>query len=298
MVFTVLGLKMDKLTAMQVFSHVAEQGNCGAAAHQFKISRTMVSKHINQLEAYLGIKLINRTTRQQELTESGQVYYQECKTILASITAAENTLQTMTGTPRGTVSVNAPVSFGNTVLAPIVNRFLLQYPQIDIELRLDNNLIDPLTDNVDIVVRIGELADSALIGRHIMNYEMAFCASADYLANHPEILSLNDLRHHQCLGFSYSTNGSLSVAHQQIFGKRHFRLLSNSGVVLTQAAIDGLGIILQPQIVVNDAIHSGFLVNVACLTPPEAMPIHLLYNDKNMPLKTRTLIEYIVSQLE
>lgn len=288
---------MDKLTAMQVFSHVAEQGNYGTAAHKFNISRTMVSKHINQLEAYLGIKLINRTTRQQELTESGLVYYQECKTILASITEAENTLQTMTGTPRGSIRINAPVSFGNTVLAPIVNQFLLQYPQIDVELRLDNHLIDPIHNNVDLVVRIGALDDSALIGRHIMNYEMQFCASSQYLAQHPVIQSRDDLRHHQCLGFSYSTNGSLSIAHQQIFGKRHFRLLSNSGVVLTRAAIDGLGVILQPTIVVSEAIAAGLLVNIDCLLPPEAMPIHLLYKDKNLPLKTRALIDFIVEQL-
>lgn len=288
---------MDKLTAMQVFSCVAEQGNYAAAAHQFNISRTMVGKHINQLEGYLGVKLINRTTRQQALSESGQLYYQECKTILAAITAAENTLQNMTGTISGSIKINAPVSFGNTVLAPIVNRFLLTYPQVDVDLRLDNNLVDPMLDSVDILVRIGELEDSALIGRHIMDYHMQFCASPEYLANHPAITTNTDLHAHPCLGFSYSSNGSLSVAHQQIFGKRHFRLSSNSGVVLTQAAIDGLGVVLQPSIVVKQAIEDGFLVNITSLTPPEAMPIHLLYKDKNLPLKTRSLITFIVEQL-
>ncbi|MGI2112611.1 LysR family transcriptional regulator [Shewanella frigidimarina] len=289
---------MDKLTAMQVFSHVAEQGNYGTAAHKFNISRTMVSKHINQLEAYLGVKLINRTTRQQELTESGNVYYQECQIILMAIEQAENTLQSMSSTPKGTIRINAPVSFGNIVLAPIVNQFLLQYPQIDVELRLDNNLIDPIVDHADVVVRIGNLDDSALIGRYIMNYEMVFCASPHYLAQHSPIESISDLPQHDCLGFSYSKSASLAVAHNQLFGKRSFRLLSNSGLVLTQAAIDGLGIILQPQIVVQEAIKAGLLTNLSVLTPPEAMPIHLLYKDKNLPLKTRTLIDFIIRQLE
>ncbi|MGI2169788.1 LysR family transcriptional regulator [Shewanella sp. MF05960] len=288
---------MDKLTAMQVFSCVAEQGNYAAAAHQFNISRTMVSKHINQLEGYLGVKLINRTTRQQALSESGQLYYQECKSILAAITAAENTLQSMTGTVSGSIKINAPVSFGNAVLAPIVNRFLLAYPQVDVDLRLDNNLVDPMLDSVDLLVRIGELSDSALIGRHIMNYHMQFCASPQYVAQHAEITSNADLREHHCLGFSYSSNGSLSVAHQQVFGKRQFRLSSNSGVVLTQAAVDGLGVVLQPSIVVKEAIDAGLLVNIASLTPPEAMPIHLLYKDKNLPLKMRSLIEFIVKHI-
>ncbi|MGI2109208.1 LysR family transcriptional regulator [Shewanella frigidimarina] len=289
---------MDKLTAMQVFSHVAEQGNYGTAAHKFNISRTMVSKHINQLEAYLGVKLINRTTRQQELTESGHVYYQECQIILMAIEQAENTLQSMSSTPKGTIRINAPVSFGNIVLAPIVNQFLLQYPQIDVELRLDNNLIDPMVDHADVVVRIGNLDDSALIGRYIMNYAMVFCASPHYLAQHSPIASISDLPQHDCLGFSYSKSASLAVAHSQLFGKRSFRLLSNSGLVLTQAAIDGLGIILQPQIVVQEAIKAGLLTNLSVLTPPEAMPIHLLYKDKNLPLKTRTLIDFIIRQLE
>ncbi|MBB1425078.1 LysR family transcriptional regulator [Shewanella sp. SG44-2] len=289
---------MDKLTAMKVFSHVAEQGNYVAAAHRFNISRTMVSKHINQLESYLGVKLINRTTRQQELTESGLVYYQECQPILMAIEQAENTLQSMSSKPKGTIRINAPVSFGNIVLAPIVNQFLLQYPQIDVELRLDNNLIDPMVDHADVVVRIGTLNDSALIGRHIMNYEMIFCASPHYLAQHPPIASIDDLPHHDCLGFSYSKSASLAVAHSQLFGKRSFRLLSNSGLVLTQAAIDGLGIILQPQIVVEEAIKAGLLINVSALIPPDAMPIHLLYKDKNLPLKTRTLIDFIIRQLE
>ena len=221
---------MDKLKSMQVFVYVAQHGSFATAAVNFSVTATMIGKHIKYLEAYLGTKLLNRTTRRQSLTEAGQIYYLECTRILDDIADAENSLQRLENNPKGTVRINSPVTFGNIVLAPILADFLLQYPDINIELILDNGLIDPLHEQVDVIIRIGELANSSLIARKIADYQMVFCASPQYLAQHKTPETLSDLINHQCLGFSYDhiqANIALRI-NTHAFDRQHTRLTSNT----------------------------------------------------------------------
>jgi len=184
---------MNKLQSMQVFVYVAQHGSFTNAAVNFAVTPTMIGKHIKYLEEHLGTKLLNRTTRKQSLTEAGQIYYLECERILDDIAEAENSLQRLENKPKGTVRINASVTFGNIILAPIIADFLQQYPDINIELMLDNRLVDPLHEQFDLVIRIGELANSSLIARKIADYQMVFCASPDYLDKHQSPESLSDL---------------------------------------------------------------------------------------------------------
>ena len=291
---------MDKLKSMQVFVYVAQHGSFATAAVNFSVTATMIGKHIKYLEAYLGTKLLNRTTRRQSLTEAGQIYYLECTRILDDIADAENSLQRLENNPKGTVRINSPVTFGNIVLAPILADFLLQYPDINIELILDNGLIDPLHEQVDVVIRIGELANSSLIARKIADYQMVFCASPQYLAQHKTPETLSDLINHQCLGFSYDhiqANIALRI-NTHAFDRQHTRLTSNSGQALKVAALKGTGILLQPLLLLQEEFANGKLIEILKDHIPPAMPVNVLYKSKTPSLKIRTMIEFILASMQ
>ena len=291
---------MNKLQSMQVFVYVAQHGSFTNAAVNFAVTPTMIGKHIKYLEEHLGTKLLNRTTRKQSLTEAGQIYYLECERILDDIAEAENSLQRLENKPKGTVRINASVTFGNIILAPIIADFLQQYPDINIELMLDNRLVDPLHEQFDLVIRIGELANSSLIARKIADYQMVFCASPDYLDKHQSPESLSDLINHQCLGFSYDhiqANIALGI-NTQAFDRQHTRLTSNSGQALKVAALKGTGVLLQPLLLLQEELTSGELVEVLKDHKPPVMPVNLLYKSNTPSLKIRTIIEFILESLQ
>ncbi|WP_281221934.1 LysR family transcriptional regulator [Photobacterium sanguinicancri] len=291
---------MDKLTSMKVFSYVAEQGNFRSAAHHFNVSPTMVGKHISFLEDSLSTSLIHRTTRKQSLTEAGKLYYQECRRIIEDITHAENLIQTLNNRPTGTVKINCPITYGKKVIAPIVADFLTAYPDLNVELMLDNNLVDPYRCDADVIIRIGELVDSSLVARLIGEYRMVYCASPAYLEKHGQITSIDELKDHPCLGFHYHEGESQQVLNLPVsnFKQTRTRLTSNNGDVLKLAAMQEVGILLQPSIQVEDEIKQGLLTELLSGYAPKPKPIHLVYRSKQLSLKNRTLVDFIIEQLQ
>lgn len=290
---------MDKLKSMQVFIYVAENGSFRSAANHFELSATMIGKHIQFLETSLETRLLNRTTRKQSLTESGRVYLEECKRIISDISLAENRIQTLENTPMGTIKINCPVTLGSEWLAPLIAKFLQSYPQLDIEMTVDNSIIDPLSSDADILIRIGELHDSTLIARKLGEYRVQFCASPTYLANSHPVNSLEDLQRHACLGFVFSqgqTMQSLKLD-TDAFNRNKTRLASNNGHVLKAAALEGAGIILQPQMLVEKELQQGQLVTILKEFEPQPKPIYLLFRSRALSLKTRTLVDYLVENI-
>ncbi|UTV30832.1 LysR substrate-binding domain-containing protein [Photobacterium atrarenae] len=289
---------MDKLKSMQVFVDVVQRGSLAKSAAHFAITATMVGKHIKTLESTLGAKLLNRTTRRQSLTEAGAMYYRECLRILDDIQEAEDNLQAFTNTPMGTLRINAPVTYGALVVAPIVAQFLQQFPQMNIALNLDNQRIDPLHDPFDVVIRIGHLDDSSLIARQIGDYQMLFCASPTYFRRHGMPRDISELRQHDCLGFDYGDLPFHVTSQEAFVQNRHrLRLRSNSGQALKAAALAHAGIILQPSVLLQQELERGQLVECLLSDRPEARPIHLIYKDKSQSLKIRTFIDFFMSQV-
>ncbi|MCW8335872.1 LysR family transcriptional regulator [Vibrio paucivorans] len=288
---------MDKLTSMKVFAYVVEQGNFRSAAHHFDISPTMVGKHIRSLEENLGTQLIHRTTRKQSLTEAGKLYYRECHSIIEDIANADNLIHTLINRPRGTVKVNCPITYGKKVITPIVASFLAQYPEINVDLVLDNGLIDPFHSDADVIIRIGELVDSAMVARKLGNYHMTYCAAPNYLESHGKLSSIDDLNQHDCLGFQYHQGESQQVANlpSNMFSQSNTRLTSNNGDVLKYAALQGCGVLLQPRIQVAQEIEDGSLVEVLQSFVPTAKPINMLYRSKHLSLKNRTFVDFVLN---
>lgn len=172
---------MDRFNGMAVFVKVVEASSFAAAARHFGMSPAMVSKHVQTLEERLGVRLLNRTTRRVSATEVGQNYYEHCVRILSDIEEAERAAGDLQTAPRGLLRVSASVSFGMRHLAPAIADYLATYPEVSIELSLDDPYVDLLEERFDVAIRLGRLADSSLIARKLGSVETILCASPAYL---------------------------------------------------------------------------------------------------------------------
>ncbi|UGQ45327.1 LysR family transcriptional regulator [Massilia endophytica] len=290
---------MDKLRSMEIFVAVVDQGSFTAAADRFKISPVMVGKHIRSLEQRLGAALLTRTTRRQSLTEIGRQYADQCRIILAQIQAAESGAEAMRGAPRGQLKISAPVSFGAEWLSPALTEYLALYPEIGVELSLNDRMVDLVEEGFDAAVRIGVLGDSTMIARPLKPYGMAICASPEYLARRGVPRVPADLAQHECLDFTgWSAQGRWRLKGEK--DGRAFppaRLRSNSTHALRMAALSGFGITMQAEMILSRDIAAGRLVRILEDYVPAARPVHLLYpRDRQPTPKLTTFIDFVLER--
>jgi DNA-binding transcriptional LysR family regulator len=196
---------MDQLIAMKVFVAVVDESSFSSAAEKLNLSRTMVSKHVMDLESHLDARLLNRTTRRQSLTGTGRAYYERANRILSEIAEADAEAMRQSLTPSGRLCVNAPVAFGVAHMAPNLGRYLERYPEVEVDLTLNDRVVDLVDEGYDMAIRIGWLEDSSLIARRIADSRMVACAAPDYLARRGVPSEPSDLANHQCLVYSYAT---------------------------------------------------------------------------------------------
>lgn len=291
---------MDKLRSMEVFVAAVDSGSFTAAAEAFNISPVMVGKHIRALEERLGARLLTRTTRRQSLTEIGRQYCERCRQILADIRAAESGAEAMRATPRGTLKINAPLSFGTQRLAPAIADYLALYPEVSVDLNLNDRVIDLVEEGYDMAVRIGALHDSSLIARPLVPYRMLICASPDYLARAGVPATPADLAAHQCLDFMHwnkRLRWKLNDADGEESEVPASRFRSNNGQALRMAALRGHGIVMQAELLLGEDIAAGRLVPLLEDYLPAPRPIHLVYpRDRQPTPKLTTFIDFMLER--
>ena len=313
---------LDRFLSMSVFVAAADQRSFTAAADQFGISPTMVGKHIRMLEERVGARLLNRTTRRQSLTEVGRIYYERCRELLAGVEAAEASADEMRATPRGVLRVHAPVSFGTQRLAPALADYLSRYPDVDIDLALADRVIDLVEEGYEAALRIGPLTDANLVARPLRPYRMWLCAAPKYLEARGVPEAVADLAAHNCLGFanwqkrdparlrqaeradSTEARGRLMPniwrlrqAERTESVEARGRLVVNNGQALKMAAIAGLGVIMQPEVLVADEVAAGRLTRILTNYEPPSRPMHLVYlADRRPTAKLRSFIEFAIEQ--
>ncbi|MFV3370002.1 LysR family transcriptional regulator [Pseudomonas sp. NY15435] len=290
---------MDRFEQMAVFVKAVELGSFSAAAEELQMSSQLVGKQVKMLEQHLGLSLLNRTTRRQSLTDFGRAFYQRAKLILADMEAAENLAAVTRGTPSGRLRINAPVTFGMRTLSPRLLEYMVRYPQVSVDLTLSNELVDLVNDGYDVVFRIGELADSRLKAVPLMPYRLVLCAAPAYLARRPAIRTPEELSQHECLGFAFS-DGRSSWTFDGPDGRIEVpitsRLTINQGDPLLAAAIAGLGVVLQPQELVGDALRSGTLVQLLPQYSVPTSPMHMLYApDRRLTPKLRSFLDFAIA---
>ncbi len=292
---------MDRLTSMTVFVRVAELGSFTGAADELEISATMVGKHVKALEARLGARLIHRTTRRQQLTDVGRHYFDRCKAILEEAAAAEASVDALRGVPRGLLRITASVTYGARKIAPALADFLRQHPDVQAELVLNDRTVDLIEEGFDAAIRIGRLDDSGLIARPLAPYRMMICASPAYLAAHPAPRRPQDLERHVCLAY-WSVQGRWKLTDRD--GREHpvrveSRLRTNNGDALRQAALAGFGIVMQPQVLLEDDVRSGRLVPLLPNYRLPSAPVHLVYLPDRRPTpKLQRFIDFVLARFE
>jgi DNA-binding transcriptional LysR family regulator len=291
---------MEIFTSIPVFVAVVECGSFSAAAISLGVTKSAVSKRINQLENQLGIKLLHRTTRSLSLTEAGEHYFDYARNALTMANDGEAAITTLQQSPQGTLRINAPMAFGRIHLAPLVPQFLLNHPQIQVDMEMDDKVIDMVAGSFDIAIRIGKLPDSSLIAKHIAPCVSVLCASPNYLSKHGTPTHPSELATHNCLNYSYfqagnewrftGPEGTVSVVPKGNY-------IVNNSEALYEGLLAGLGICQMPTFIVGQAVKEGTL-NV--VLPDYKLPKHAIYamltERKHIPAKTRLFIELLQQQ--
>ncbi len=293
-------MAMDKLTGMAVFARVVEAQSFTTAAAQLGMSRSAVSKAIAGLESRLGARLLNRTTRRLALTEVGQAFYERCARIVAEAEEAELAVSHLQATPRGTLRISAPVSFGNLHLAPALPDFLRRHRELRVDIGLADRMVDLIEEGYDLAVRIGALPDSSLIARRIADNHLVVCASPDYWRRRGRPSDPRDLTRHACLTYAYQHNpnewpfvgpdGRFTV---HVDGP----LISNNGDLSMAAALAGLGVVVLPCFLCGSHLAAGRLEPVLCdwMTPPSG--IHAVYpHARYLSAKVRAFVDFLVER--
>jgi len=285
---------------MSVFVKAADLGSFTAAAGALSLSSQMVGKHVTFLEQRLGAQLLNRTTRRQSLTPIGHAYYDRCRALLADAVLAEDFVRDMNVTPSGWLRITAPVNFGARRVAPLVTRYLEAYPGVEVGLTLTDRYVDMVDEGFDAAIRTGPLKDSGMTARRLKPDRLIACASPAYVARRGAPASPKDLASHDCLTFMLASGSSFVVWEFISGGQMHSirvrsRFQVNDGRVLLSCALDGSGIILQPEAVVDDDLQAGRLVTVLpdYTTPSRSM--HVVFSARRpIPLKLRNFVDMVV----
>lgn len=292
---------MNRITALNIFRRVVELGTFKAAAEDLHLSQAAISKNINELEDHLGTALINRTTRRMNVTESGLVYYRQICSVLDALESADQSVMASSFSPKGSLRVSAPMSYGLIKINPLICDFRHQYPDISTEVILSDTYVDLIDKGVDVAIRGGGvLNDSSMRSRLICKVRRVLCASPDYLSQAAPATHPDNLKEHDCLVYSLSssprkwifTRGNESTSVDLMPANYSV----NNGIALKQAAIKGLGIILIPEEFVRPELESGELVEVMPEWVPDTHSLYAVYPyHKEQSQKVRLFIDFVMA---
>jgi len=275
------------------FVAVTETQSFTAAAKRLAISTAQVSRQVSTLEKRLGEKLFYRTTRKVSLTESGSVYYQHCRRLLDGLEEAERAMSNLHDTPKGLIKITTPVTYGEERIVPLINDFVLKYPQVEIKIHLSNQTINLVDDGYDLAIRLGKLEDSSMMARKLSQRILHTCASPDYVQSFGIAHSLSELERHNCL------LGTLDYWRFLESGKaKNVRVSGNircnSGYGLVDAALKGMGIIQLPDFYVQEHINDGRLVSMLDMYREAEEGIWALYpHNRHLSPKIRMLVDFL-----
>lgn len=289
---------MDKLQQMRVFAAVVDAGSFVGAADAVEMSKAAVSRHVQELESRLGVRLLQRTTRKLSLTQEGEVFHTRCKELLANVEEAEAEITARAGEASGLLKINVPVSFGNLHLAPLWGEFLKRNPKVTLDISLSDRVVDLVDEGFDMAVRIGRLPDSSLISRKLASTLTIVCASPTYLQQRGRPTHPSDLARHSIVAYSLSSTGdrwAFDGPGGRATVKVSPRLHANSGDTCRAVALQHQGIIFQPSFLVGDDLKSGALVQVLPDWLSSELGIYAVYpTRKHLSPKVRVLVDFLV----
>ncbi|WP_434597743.1 LysR family transcriptional regulator [Pseudomonas sp. R4-83] len=294
---------MDRFDAMQAFARVVEAGSFTKAAETLHMSKTTVTQLVQQLEARLRVKLLNRTTRKVNVTADGAAYYQRVVKLLAELDDAETSLPGVAAVPSGRLRVDVPSPFARHILVPALPEFHARYPDIQIDMGVSDRIVDIIDENVDCVVRGGELLDLSLMARKLADLQLGIFAAPDYLAREGTPVHPRDLEdsHHRVVGFLWARTGkpvpyALHKGEQHLQIKGRHVLAVDDGNAYLAAGLAGMGVLWLPTYMSDAHVARGELVPLFEGWRLESMPLYLAYPpNRHVSLKLRVFIDWIVT---
>lgn len=293
---------MDISSAMQIFVEVVRREGFTAAARKLNVSKSHVSKQIDRLEAHLGVRLLERTTRKVSVTELGAIYFEHCRRILDDIDEAERAVTSLHGSPVGLLRVSAPVSFGMKYLNEVILDFIERWPELEVDIHYADSRADLIDEGFDVAVRIGALEDSSLIARRLAPIKLGLVASPAYLARYGRPEHPRQLSEHSCLLYSYQATGAnwrLNGPDGESLVRVEGRVTANNGVALVEAASRGLGVALAPDFIASDALASGELEHILRPWSPKPLTLSAVYPHRRyLSEKVRLFIDFLAERYQ
>ncbi len=293
---------MALLENIRVYLRVVELGSLSAAGRQLRLSAAVVSHRMQTLEAHLGVRLLNRTTRRVQPTEEGIAFYRACQDVVEALEYAESVVADVGGAPQGTLRITAPLLMGRRILGPLVPAFRAAYPQINVQLRLSDHLLDLLSEAVDVAVRMAIMQDSSLIARKIMDCERVLCAAPSYLESRGTPKSPEHLLDHECLLLRFPGSQQFRWTLQSKSGPVTLPIGgsfdADDGDVLTAWALMGHGIAMKPLWEIADHLRDGRLRPVLLDHAPEPVVLSVLYPHRQLlPAKVKAFADFAVEHI-
>lgn len=297
---------MDRFDAMQAFARVVEAGSFTKAAETLHMSKTTVTQLVQQLEARLRVKLLNRTTRKVNVTADGAAYYERVVRLLADMDDAEGSLSSASALPRGRLRVDVPSPLARAILVPALPAFHARYPDIQIDMGVSDRIVDLIGENVDCVVRGGEPTDPSLVARRVGDLQLGVYAAPGYLERAGTPLHPNELEnsHHRTVGFLWARTGkALPYAmHREgerlaVRGRHVFSV--DDGNAYLAAGVAGLGVLWLPDYLAREPLERGELVGLFQDWRLDPMPLYIAYAPhRHVSPRLRVFIEWVAGLME
>jgi LysR family transcriptional regulator for bpeEF and oprC len=290
---------MDRFEAMEIFTRVVEANSFTKVSESLDLPRAKVSRTIQALEEHVGVRLLNRSTRQVSVTEDGAAFYERCVTILADVADAESSLSNKRENPAGTIRVDTSGTLARALLLPALDDFYRQYPQIDVRLGLADRNIDLIQDGVDCVIRMGTPEESSLVARRIGLARIVTCASPAYLEKFGAPTTLEELAEHRAVNYVSARSGKTFPFEYEVSGdiervQMKSTLAVNDGSVYISAAVLGHGIIQPSRFMVAELIEQGALQEILGNYTSPGTPLSVLYaHRRNLSSRLRAFIDWV-----
>lgn len=286
---------------LTVFVRAVQLRNISAAARSLRLSPGAASHRILQLENRIGTRLLNRTTRNLQPTEEGQIFYEHALEVLTAIERAESSVASATNSPSGALRITAPLAFGRKILAPLISEFHQAFPRIQIRLRLSDHLIDLLSESVDVAIRMANPTDSSFIVRKLAECPRVLVASAAYLQRMGRPNEPSDLLAHNCLQLRFpgspQARWNMTGEDENVTLHVTGTCEADDGDVLTAWALEGVGIAMKPYWEVAEHLRSGALQVVLPDNPPEAVKLVMLYPHRQLlSAKVKAFIDFAMKR--
>ncbi|MFM0164954.1 LysR family transcriptional regulator [Paraburkholderia sediminicola] len=290
---------MDRLRAFEVFVTVVSRGSFTRAADVLDTSPANVTRYVNELEAHLGTRLLNRTSRKLSLTEGGETLYARCKSILDDVAETEGLVSSASVEPRGRLRINAPVSFGILHLAPLWPEFMRKYPGVELDVSLIDRVVDIVEEGYDLAIRISRAGSTSHAARKLATSRNILCASPAYLARYGYPAAPADLVEHRCIGYAYAATGNewqlIDSERKTHAVKVNYHMHTNNGDTARAAALAGQGVIWQPTFLIGNDLRAGTLIQ---LLPDYRLPdidvLALYPSRRHLSAKIRAVVDFLV----